>query len=65
MDFNAGGASASPINPFEYAREIFRDLVLLGMALWLMVWPRTLWALDSIARPHMHKVYELMQDDEE
>jgi uncharacterized membrane protein YphA (DoxX/SURF4 family) len=63
--FNDGGASASPINPYEYAREIIRDLILVGMAIWLVVWPRTLWALDSIARPHMHKVYKLMQDDEE
>ena len=63
--FNGGGASASAINPYEYAREIFRDLVLLGMAMWLIVWPRTLWALDSVVRPHMHKVYELTQDDEE
>jgi uncharacterized membrane protein YphA (DoxX/SURF4 family) len=63
--FNDGGVSASAINPYEYGREIFRDLILVGMAIWLVVWPRTLWALDSIARPHMHKVYKLMQDDDE
>ena len=63
--FNAGGASTSPINPYEYGREIFRDLILLGLAGWLIVWPRTLLALDSVARPHLHKVYEFMHDDDD
>jgi len=63
--FNAGGAQDSPINPFEYGREIFRDVVLLFLAGWLIVFPRTRWALDSVARPHLHKVYDLMLDDEE
>jgi uncharacterized membrane protein YphA (DoxX/SURF4 family) len=64
--FNAGGASASPIDvqQWEYLREIIRDLVLLGLAAWLAVWPRTRWALDTIARPHLHKVYEFMDDDD-
>jgi uncharacterized membrane protein YphA (DoxX/SURF4 family) len=63
--FNAGGALDSPVNPYEYGREIFRDVVLLFLAGWLIVWPRTRWALDTIARPHLHKVYDLMLDDEE
>ena len=63
--FNAGGALDSPVNPYEYGREILRDVVLLFLAAWLIVWPRTRWALDTIARPHLHKVYDLMLDDED
>jgi uncharacterized membrane protein YphA (DoxX/SURF4 family) len=52
--FNAGGDLEGPINPYEYAREIFRDIVLAAMAAWLVVRPRTAFSLDALARPHLH-----------
>jgi uncharacterized membrane protein YphA (DoxX/SURF4 family) len=48
--FNEGGELEGPINPYEYAREIFRDVVFLAMAAWLIVRPRTAWALQRLGR---------------
>lgn len=53
--FNAGGDLAGPVNDYEYAREIVRDVVLLAMAGWLVVRPRTAWSLDGVLRPHLHR----------
>jgi uncharacterized membrane protein YphA (DoxX/SURF4 family) len=53
--FNAGGDLAGPVNDFEYAREILRDIALLGMAAWLVVRPRTALALDRVLRPHLYR----------
>jgi uncharacterized membrane protein YphA (DoxX/SURF4 family) len=53
--FNAGGDLAGPVNDFEYAREILRDIALLGMAAWLVVRPRTALSLDRVLRPHLYR----------
>jgi uncharacterized membrane protein YphA (DoxX/SURF4 family) len=53
--FTAGGDLAGPVNDYEYARAILRDVVLLGMAAWLVVRPRTVWSLDGVLRPHLHR----------
>jgi uncharacterized membrane protein YphA (DoxX/SURF4 family) len=49
--FSAGGDLAGPINAYEYAREIFRDIVFIGMAASLVARPRTRWSLDNVLRP--------------
>lgn len=53
--FNAGGDLSGPVNDFEYAREILRDVVLLAMAAWLIVRPRTALSMDRVLRPHLHR----------
>jgi uncharacterized membrane protein YphA (DoxX/SURF4 family) len=46
--FNEGGELEGPLNPYEYAREIFRDVVFLAMAAWLIIRPRTALALQRL-----------------
>jgi uncharacterized membrane protein YphA (DoxX/SURF4 family) len=61
--FNAGGDLDGPINPYEYAREIFRDVALIGMAAWLVYRPRTAWSLDAVVRPHLHRPHLHLHTD--
>ena len=61
--FSSGGDREGAINYYEYAREIFRDLILLGAAAWLAVSPRSAWSLDSLRHPRPVVDDDPMADD--
>lgn len=44
--FGGGGDVSPEGKAWRYSSEILRDLLFAGMAVWLSVWPRTLFALD-------------------
>jgi len=44
--FGGGGDITAEGRTWRYSSEILRDLMFAGMAVWLTVRPRTLWALD-------------------
>jgi uncharacterized membrane protein YphA (DoxX/SURF4 family) len=56
--FGNGGVPADPQR--QYAIDIARDVGLLLLSLWLVVWPRTKFALDNLLFPS----YERLADGE-
>jgi uncharacterized membrane protein YphA (DoxX/SURF4 family) len=55
LEINCGcfGGSGVPADPQrQYAIDIFRDVCLLLLSVWLVVWPRTRLALDNLLFPH-------------
>lgn len=44
--FGGGGDISAEGRTWRYTSEILRDLLFAGMAAWLVVRPRSLWALD-------------------
>jgi uncharacterized membrane protein YphA (DoxX/SURF4 family) len=57
--FGNGGVPADPQR--QYAIDIARDLGLLLCSVWLVIWPRTKFALDNLLFPS----YERLADDEQ
>lgn len=47
--FGGGGEVADATS--KYPREIARDVGLLLLSAWLVVWPSTRWSLDAVAFP--------------
>jgi hypothetical protein len=44
--FGGGGDVSPEGKTWRYLSEILRDLLFTGMAVWLAIWPRTLFSLD-------------------
>lgn len=44
--FGGGGDVTAEGRTWRYTSEILRDLMFLGMSVWLVLRPRTLWSLD-------------------
>jgi uncharacterized membrane protein YphA (DoxX/SURF4 family) len=61
--FSAGGDREGAINYYEYGREIFRDVILLGVAAWLAVRPASAWSVDELLRPRRGVDDTAMTDD--
>jgi uncharacterized membrane protein YphA (DoxX/SURF4 family) len=65
LEINCGcfGGSGVPANPQrQYAFDIARDLGLLALAVWLVIWPRTRLALDNLLFPHHERLADGEQD---
>src|SRR3954453_16872779 len=67
IDCGCFGGCGETANP-SYLPEIFRDLLFLGLASWLVACPASRWALDrtGLCGPGDHGVIdELLDDDDE
>jgi uncharacterized membrane protein YphA (DoxX/SURF4 family) len=65
LEINCGcfGSSGVPANPQrQYAIDIARDLGLLALSVWLVIWPRTRLALDNLLFPHHERLADGEQD---
>ncbi len=65
LEINCGcfGSSGVPADPQrQYAIDIFRDVVLLALCVWLVVWPRTRLALDNLLFPSHERLADGEQD---
>jgi uncharacterized membrane protein YphA (DoxX/SURF4 family) len=65
LEINCGcfGNGSVPTNPQrQYAIDIARDIGLLLCSVWLVVWPRTKFALDNLLFPHHERVADGEQD---
>jgi len=49
--FGGGGDTSAEGRDLRYASEILRDLLFVGMAVWLVAWPVTKLSLDRGPRP--------------
>jgi uncharacterized membrane protein YphA (DoxX/SURF4 family) len=58
--FGNGGVPADPQR--QYALDIARDLGLLALCVWLVVWPRTRLALDNLLFPSHERLASGEQD---
>jgi uncharacterized membrane protein YphA (DoxX/SURF4 family) len=58
--FGNGGVPADPQR--QYALDIVRDVALLALTVWLMVWPRTRLALDNLLFPSHERLADGEQD---
>ena len=58
--FGNGGVPANPQR--QYAIDIARDVGLLLLSLWLVVWPRTKFALDNLLFPPHERLSDGEQD---
>ena len=58
--FGNGGVPADPQR--QYAIDIARDVGLLLCSVWLVIWPRTRFALDNLLFPHHERVTDGQQD---
>jgi uncharacterized membrane protein YphA (DoxX/SURF4 family) len=58
--FGYGGVPADPER--QYAIEILRDLGLLACSLWLVIWPRTRFSLDTLLFPQHERLPDGEQD---
>ena len=58
--FGNGGVPANPQR--QYAIDIARDVGLLLLSLWLVVWPRTKFALDNLLFPPHERLADGEQD---
>jgi uncharacterized membrane protein YphA (DoxX/SURF4 family) len=58
--FGNGGVPANPQR--QYAWDIARDLGLLALCVWLVVWPRTRLALDNLLFPSHERLADGEQD---
>lgn len=48
--FGGGGDISEDGKTWRYTSELLRDLLFTGMAVWLVAWPRTKFALDGPGR---------------
>ncbi|HEY3530849.1 MAG TPA: MauE/DoxX family redox-associated membrane protein [Nocardioides sp.] len=67
LEINCGcfGSHGVPANPQrQYAIDIARDVGLLACSLWLMVWPRTRLALDTLLFPHHERLADGDESEE-
>ncbi|MBK6761984.1 MAG: DoxX family membrane protein [Micrococcales bacterium] len=57
--FGGGGDISAEGRHLRYTIDIVRDLALAGMAVWLVVRPRTMWSLDRVPvnQPAIDDVY--------
>ena len=65
LEINCGcfGSSGVPANPQrQYAIDIARDVGLLALSVWLVIWPRTKFALDNLLFPHHERLADGEQD---
>lgn len=65
MEINCGcfGHAGVPANPQrQYAIDIARDICLLLLSVWLVVWPRTRLALDNLLFPSHERLADGEQD---
>jgi uncharacterized membrane protein YphA (DoxX/SURF4 family) len=46
--FGGGGGGAAGPGETEYPREILRDILFLGLAVWIAVYPRSRFAVDEL-----------------
>jgi uncharacterized membrane protein YphA (DoxX/SURF4 family) len=58
--FGNGGVPADPQR--QYAIDIARDIGLLICSVWLVIWPRTRFALDNLLFPHHERLTDGEQD---
>jgi uncharacterized membrane protein YphA (DoxX/SURF4 family) len=58
--FGNGGVPADPQK--QYAIDIARDLGLLALCVWLVIWPRTRLALDNLLFPSHERLADGEQD---
>jgi uncharacterized membrane protein YphA (DoxX/SURF4 family) len=58
--FGGGGVPADPQR--QYAIDIARDIGLLALSVWLVIWPRTRLALDNLLLPHHERLADGEQD---
>jgi uncharacterized membrane protein YphA (DoxX/SURF4 family) len=58
--FGNGGVPADPQR--QYAVDIARDVGLLALSCWLVVWPRTRFALDNVLFPSHERLADGEQD---
>ena len=49
----------------QYALDIARDVGLLLLSLWLVIWPRTKFALDNLLFPSYERLSDGEQDHAE
>ncbi len=59
LEINCGcfGSHGVPANPHrQYAIDIARDIGLLDCCVWLIIWPRTRFALDNLLFPHHERL---------
>lgn len=59
--FGGGGAEEGASS--KYPMEIARDIGLLLLSMWLVIWPRTRWSLDSLVFPGPSPAEELVERD--
>lgn len=59
--FGGGGAEEGASS--KYPMEIARDVGLLLLSVWLVIWPRTRWSLDSLVLPGPSPAAELVERD--
>jgi uncharacterized membrane protein YphA (DoxX/SURF4 family) len=65
LEINCGcfGGGAVPANPQrQYAIDIARDVGLLLCSIWLIIWPRTPFALDNLLFPRPERLPDDEQD---
>jgi len=65
LEINCGcfGNGSVPANPHrQYAIDITRDVGLLLCCVWLVIWPRTKFALDNLLFPHHERLADGEQD---
>jgi uncharacterized membrane protein YphA (DoxX/SURF4 family) len=65
LEINCGcfGSHGVPANPQrQYAIDIARDIGLLLCSVWLVIWPRTKFALDNLLFPHHERLADGEQD---
>jgi uncharacterized membrane protein YphA (DoxX/SURF4 family) len=67
LEINCGcfGSHGIPANPQrQYAIDIARDIGLLLCCVWLIIWPRTRFALDNLLFPHHERLADGEQPEE-
>ena len=67
LEINCGcfGSHGVPANPHrQYAIDIARDVGLLICCVWLIIWPRTRFALDNLLFPHHERLADGEQSEE-
>jgi len=57
--FGGGGDVSGAGRAWRYASEVLRDLLLLGLASWLVVLPLTRFSLDRVLRPQLYRSPDL------
>jgi len=60
--FGGGGNVSEEGKALRYTSELLRDFLFMGMAVWLVAWPTTKFALDRA--PVAYDEYDDVDDDE-